>query len=157
MRIILLNICLTAIALCLFKMLIPENSMKKQADFLIACFFLASLLFFFTSGGIDFSSALTVPEGEVPYVNFEETYQKAQQRVIGIEMRNRINAVLELEGIYPEEIYTIVNISGKYSISINEIRLVLSDKEDMEILKKAIYITQKEVGDSILVSGDFIN
>ncbi|MCL2633894.1 MAG: hypothetical protein FWD34_05195 [Oscillospiraceae bacterium] len=158
---VLLNICLTAIGLCLFKMLIPENHMKKQTNFLVACFFLASLLFFFTSGGINLAGALDFSSSETSYINFEEHYMNAQKRAveneIGKEMKTRIEPILAEEGIYPQEIYTIVNISDTYSISINEIRLVFPEmtEESLEVMKKAIDITQEEVGDRILVSGDF--
>ena len=164
MKQILLNICLTAIALCLFKMLIPENTIKKQADFLIACFFVASLLFFFTSGEIDFTDTVDFSRNETPYVDFTYEFNEAQKRAIGNEMKLRLSGILEKEGIFPEEIYTIVNISGMYSISINEIRLVFhfngeeneESEECIEIMKKAIHITQKEVGESIIVSGEIV-
>ena len=165
MREILLNICMTAIALCLFKMLIPDNSMKKQADFLISCFFLASMLFFFTSGRMDFAKGADFSQETIPYINFDEEYAKAQRNAIGNEMRLKIMNVLADEGIYPEEIYVIVNISGKQSISINEIRLVFlkqtdseefeESEEEIEILREAVRITRKEVGRDITVTGEF--
>jgi len=165
MREILLNICLTAIALCLFKMLIPENVMKKQANFLIACFFFASLMFFFTSGRINFAYGADFGGETIPYINFDEGYTEAKREAIATEMRARLNAVLVKENIYPMEIFTIVsisdNISDKYSISINEIRLVFrskgdeEDDEEIEILKKAVQIVQKEVGKDITITGEF--
>jgi len=159
MRQTLLNICLTAIALSLFKMLVPENSLKKQTDFLIACFFTASLLFLFTSGGINLAGAIDLSANAASYADLSERYAEAQKHAIGVQMRERIGALLAKEGVYPDEIYTIVNISGKYSISISEIRLVFRDKGEypesvMETLKKGVALTQKEVGDSILVSGE---
>jgi hypothetical protein len=163
MREILLNICLTAIALCLFKMLIPENSMKKQADFLVACFFLASMAFFFTNGRVNFNYNKEFLSENIPYVEFQEEYANAQKRAIERELHSSLSRVLAEEDIFPQEINISVHISDKYSISINEIRLVLvsegddESEEDLEALKKAIHIIQKEVGDGILITGELKN
>jgi hypothetical protein len=61
--------------------------------------------------------------------------------------------------IFPEEIYVNVNISDKLSISINEIRLVIKQKEGEEHfdeLKRAVNIIEKEVGDGVFIAGEFI-
>jgi hypothetical protein len=124
-------------------------------------------MFFFTSGRVnltdgDFGGVFSVDE--IPVVDFDEEYSEAQRRIISNEMQSRLNRILAAEGIEPEEIYTIVNISDKYSISINEIRLVFpksadsdveAGEQEMEILKNAIHIVQKEVGKGILVTGEF--
>ena len=164
MREILLNICMTAIALCLFKMLIPEGTMKKQTNFLIACFFLASLIFFFSSGKINFNHGLQAAQSQqlsIPHVDFEEEYTNAQKRAINNEMAARLSNILSRHNIFPEEIYTSVNISDKYSISINEIRLVFlkegeeESDEEVRLLGEAMHIVKKEVGDDILITGEF--
>ncbi|MCL2071663.1 MAG: hypothetical protein FWH07_05450 [Oscillospiraceae bacterium] len=187
MREILLNICITAIALCLFKMLLPENAMKKQANFLIACFFLASMVFFFTTGklefagGDDFTAVFSdSDDNDNAFIDFEQAYAHAQTRAIERETRSKLTEILAKEKLFFEEIYTSINISDKYSISINEIRLVLDlehensrainqeedaeenefvenepNDESLEILKKAMQIIQKEVGDKILITGEF--
>ena len=170
MREILLNICITAIALCLFKMLLPENAMKKQANFLIACFFLASMVFFFTTGklefagGDDFTAVFSdSDDNDNAFIDFEQAYAHAQTRAIERETRSKLTEILAKEKLFFEEIYTSINISDKYSISINEIRLVsLSENPDepspteLESLTKAIHIVQKEVGVDITVTGEFI-
>jgi len=171
MREALLNICLTAIGLCLFKMLLPENAMKKQAEFLICCFFLTSLLFFFSAGRVNLANGADFDLVEIEYSDFEHEYLLVKRQAVAVEMRQRLNVILNAEKIYPQEIFTIVNISDKYSISINEIRLVfakqeLTDSDDdsddvgeeeLEMLKKAIHIVQKEVGADISVTGEFKN
>jgi len=157
MRQAILNICLVAIALSLFKTLIPETGMKKQTDFLVACFFAASVLFLFTKGGIDLVKNIDFSAEQAAYADFGERYAETQKRAIGVQIKERIGGVLAARGIYPDEIYTVVNISNKYSISINEIRLVFRadpENEVMEVMKEAVAVAQKEVGDSILVSGE---
>ena len=165
MRDILLNICLTAVALCLFKMLIPENSMKKQTDFLVACFFLASLVFFFTSGSVNITYGAEHNDIniDIPYINFDEEYTKAQKRAIDREIDFTLSRLLARENIFPQEILTNINISDELCISINEIRLVFLKAEDeendeeIEILREAMSIVRKEVGESILITGEFKN
>jgi hypothetical protein len=142
-------------------MLVPENTMKKQADFLIACFFLSSLVFFFTAGRINLGEGFDFGFETVAYRDFDEEYTKAQIRAARQEMSRILSTALADEGIFPQEILTSVNISDKYSISINEIRLVFLKKEDeendeeIEMLKQAVYIVQKEVGGDILITGEF--
>jgi len=158
MREILLNICLTAIALCMFKMLLPENSMKKQADFLIACFFLASLVFFFTSGRISLNYNEDITRVNIPFADFEGAYSEAQGNAVSRETSRAVMQILNNQEIYPQEIVTSVNISDKYSISINEIRLVFeSEVEDFDNLTRAVHILQKEVGGNTIISGEFKN
>jgi hypothetical protein len=142
-------------------MLIPENSMKKQASFLISCFFLASMMFFFSSGRVNLNEGVQFVLDEIPYINFDEQYSNAKRQSIALEMKTKLNTVLAADEIYPQEILTIVDISDKYRISINEIRLVFLKSEsepsetELDTLKKAIHIVQKEVGDDILITGEF--
>ena len=176
MREVILNICLTALALCLFKMLVPETSMKKQTNFLVACFFLASLMFFFTTGrinpahGADFGSLLSLEA--VEFANFDAEYSEIVARATERELHTKLTRILAERDIHPQEIYINVNISDKYSISIKEIRLVFpgrcsvsqqgeefqeSDefRQQIEMLRDAIHIVQKEVGGRVFVTGQF--
>lgn len=178
----LLNICIIAVALCLFKMIIPENFAKKQVDFLVSCFFLASIAFLLTGAGINFDYDTAFSFKETAYADFDESYTKAREQALQKELSYTLKTILEKERIFPEEILISVNISDKYSISINEIRLVFvaeelmatntdvseiaevgdisevaETPEQLETLKQAIHIVQKEVGGNILVTGEFIN
>lgn len=149
MREVLLNICLTAVAVSLFKMLIPENTFKKQINFLISCFFIVSVIFFISGGNYDISALQETLRQENTYVDFSEEITKERRREISEKMTERVKEVLAEEEIYPKKIYIIVNISGIYSISINEIKLVLSDEDDFQ---KASELVEREVGKSIKVS-----
>ncbi|MCL1831772.1 MAG: hypothetical protein FWG45_02540 [Oscillospiraceae bacterium] len=172
MREILLNICMTSIALCLFKMLLPENVMKKQVSFLIACFFLASVLFFFTTGKFDLARDLDITRASAEtyaFADFDEVYTAAQKRAIERETKRamtfRVTELLEgVEGFRSEnlsEICTSVNISDSLCISISEVRLVLTlegvqpSDEELALLTDAVHIIQKEVGEKTLVTGEF--
>ena len=173
MREILLNICLTAVALCLFNMLIPDTTAKKQTDFLISCFFLVSLVFFFTSGSVNIAEGLELSGFEnafdnsrIDFVDFDTAYINAQKNMIEREISDALKKALREadEEIPVQEIKVFVNISDKFSISIIEIQITLTKKggdeldesaEDIEALKKAVQIVQKEVGIDILITGIF--
>jgi hypothetical protein len=160
MREVLFNICMVSIALCLFKMLLPETALKKQANFLIACFFLSALLHFFTSGNVDLSQGLspdTFAIEEIPHRDFEHEFRAAQERAVAREVSRAaeftIAQVLAEQNIFPEQIIANINISDEHSISISEVRLVFQSIDEIESLVKAVHITQKEVGERVLVTG----
>ena len=154
MREILLNISLVAIASALFKMLIPENSFKKQIGFLVACFFVTSVMAQITGGDFELGNLDLITfsgENESRFTDFSEQTTAYRKRIIADEMGARIREVLEQNGIEPSKIYVIVNISGLYSISINEIKLVLPYDADLVL---ASSLVEKEVGAGIKVTID---
>jgi hypothetical protein len=152
MRVILLNICFIAAGSALFRMLVPENSFKKQISFLISCFFITAVVSLVRGVNIDFDSFDGVEFGEqASYIDFTEQTTSARKRAIAEEMSLRVRGVLEAEEIYPSKIYVIVNISGLYSISINEILLVLPGDADFS---RALALTQRAVGRDIKVTAE---
>ena len=44
-------------------------------------------------------------------------------------MSDKLYSLLNSSGIYPDEIHVIVNISGLYSISITQVKLVFSEAQ----------------------------
>jgi hypothetical protein len=150
MREILLNISMIAVATALFKMLVPENSFKKQIGFLIACFFITATVSLITGTELDLGDFPGVESGsESRFTDFSEQTTQQRKRAIAEELSGRVNETLALAGIYPSKIYVIVNISGLYSISINEIKLVLPPESD---LTRASALVEKEVGEGIKVT-----
>ncbi|MCL2019285.1 MAG: hypothetical protein FWG70_05930 [Oscillospiraceae bacterium] len=149
MREFLLNVSLVAAATALFRMLVPETGFKKQIGFLISCFFISVTASFFMGGnleiegvyGVDFDTGGSITD-------FSEQATLARKQAIAEEVSARINEILQQNGIYPSEISVIVNISGLYSISINEIKLVLPPDADFG---KASALIEKEVGTDIKV------
>jgi phenylpyruvate tautomerase PptA (4-oxalocrotonate tautomerase family) len=149
MREILLNISLVAIAAALFRMLVPENSFKKQISFLVACFFIMSVVSLVSGVEINLSEIEGVEFApETKFIDFSEQTTAQRKRAIGEELSERVRDILNENGFYPSKIYVIVNISGLYSISINEIRLVLPPDSDFV---KASALVEKEVGKGISV------
>lgn len=156
MREIILNICLVAIATALFKMLVPESGFKKQISFLISCFFITAAVSFITGGnaeleqfGRDFGVIFGKADTSYKITDFSEQTLKEQKRAIGEQVSARVREVLEKADIFPLRIYVIVNISDNYSISINEIKLVLPPDSN---LIQASALIEKEVGSDIKVT-----
>jgi hypothetical protein len=149
MRTILLNICFIATATALFRMLIPENSFKKQIGFLISCFFITAVISLVRGVDINFDGFDGVEFGaDSSFIDFSEQTTSARKRAIAEELSGRVREVLAASEIYPSKIYVIVNISGLYSISINEIRLVLPPDADFYL---AASIVEEIVGKDIKV------
>ncbi|MDR2531809.1 MAG: hypothetical protein LBC82_03095 [Oscillospiraceae bacterium] len=150
MREMILNICFVAAAAALFKMLVPENSFKKQIGFLTACFFITAVISLVSGANLNFDEISGIDLGDTSgFIDFSEQTTSARKRAIGEEMSGRVRDVLEQSGIYPSKIYVIVNISGLYSISINEIKLVLPPDANFT---EASALVEKEVGTGIKVT-----
>lgn len=155
---VLLNICFVAVAVSLVRMLIPDNRYQKQMSFLVACFFTASVVFYVTGADADLSGLAAEMKEAGRYVDFSEEVSRERASEIGKEISDSVRQVLEDEGISPEKIYVNVNISGLYSISISEIKLVLPRSSygaypDYEAYRDAaVRITAREVGAKITVT-----
>lgn len=145
MKQIALCICLVAVATTLYKMLVPEGSLSKQINFLITCFFLAGILQNITGSDMfeDLRGAM-VTNGT--YIDFSAQISAEQKEKIAAEVSGKVREALAAHDIFPEKIYVVVNISGLYSISINEIELVLAPDADSQ---KAYDIARGVVGNDI--------
>lgn len=151
MKEILMNIAITAILCGLFKLLLPENGMKKQINLLIACFFLSSIVYFVTNGNVTFISDAKSILDQGGYVDFTSQYTIQTQNEIANELARQIRAYLQEKNVRLKEIRINVHISDTNSISINEILLVLyqADENDPEQVRSFV---QEKVGDQILVT-----
>ena len=151
MKEILMNIAIAAILSGLFKLLLPENGMKKQINLLIACFFLSSVVFFITNGDVTFIADAKSLSDQGGYVDFTAQYTLETQKAIAQELGEQVTLSLEDQGIRVKEIRVNVHISDNNSISINEILLVLyqSDGLDIETVRDLV---REKVGDEILVT-----
>ncbi|MGN0651098.1 MAG: hypothetical protein ACI4KM_11725 [Oscillospiraceae bacterium] len=118
------TVCMAAIAAALFRLCVPGDKFAKQLSLLIACVFVLAGVS--ALSGMDFSLDY-VPE-EIRqtggYISLSGDVDKELQRQISSEMSDKLYAILNENGIYPEEIHIITNISGLYSISITQVKLV---------------------------------
>ncbi|HBH94305.1 MAG TPA: hypothetical protein DDX91_01025 [Ruminococcaceae bacterium] len=150
MREIILGIALIAIATGIFKLLCPHSSFKKQIGFLIASFFLLSILSLINSEAPDFSAVTESLKKEGAYIDFTEEAYKMTQQEIANKLAEDLEEKLRENNIFCKEIRVIIDISSAYSISIKQVRLAFTaDRADTAEAAEAI--VKKEVGNEIQV------
>lgn len=118
------SVCIAAVAAALFRMIVPENKFSKQISLLVACVFLLTGITALSGVEFDISAdAYDIGVSE-DYIGFSGEVNKSLQKKVCTDMSDKLYALLNENGIYPEEIHVIVNISGLYSIDITQVKLV---------------------------------
>lgn len=125
----LLTVCMAAIASALFRILVPENKFTKQIALLIACVFLLAGINAVTGAELDLDADIFEVTGGTEYIGFSGNVNEELKEQICGDMTDKLYALMHENGIYPRQIHIGVNISGLYSISITQVKLVLG--EDM--------------------------
>lgn len=123
------TVCAAAIVIAIFRIIIPENKFKKQISFLVAGVFL--LVGISAVSGAEFDFSLDNPalvESE-EFVQLSGEVNENLRKKICDEMSDKIYKLLNEHEIFPREVHIIVNISGLYSISIRQVRLVFGAGE----------------------------
>lgn len=137
------TVCVAAISAALFRILVPENKFKKQISLLIAGILLLTGIS--SAAGAEFH----IPEiEEGGYVTFSGEINKSLEKKICKDMSDKIYELLNSNGIFPEEIHIVVNISGLYSISITQVRLVFKAGETVAA-EAAAELLSRELTDDI--------
>ncbi|MBQ9947761.1 MAG: hypothetical protein IJO91_05170 [Oscillospiraceae bacterium] len=121
----LLTICMAAIASAVFRLLVPESKLSKQISLLIVCVFLLTGINAVTGAELTLSPDIIAPSSTEEYISFSGEVNRELQKKICKDMSDKLYAVLGKNGIYPEQIHVNVNISGLYSISITQVKLML--------------------------------
>ncbi len=143
-------VCLSAIATAIFKLLIPENKLKNQMTALAAGAFLLTVITAASGAEFDFSlENETVYESE-KFVQVNDEVNEALRRKICDDMSHKVNNLLNEQGIYPEEIHIIVNISDLYSINITQVKLVLNSQD--YVAEKAVEILSAQLSKDIEIT-----
>lgn len=123
------TVCMAAIASALFRMLVPENRSAKQIALLIAGLFILAGVNAFKSADFSFDKEQYSYEADADYIGFSGDINRELQKKICSDMSDKLYSLLNSAGIYPREIHVIVNISGLYSISITQVKLVFSEDQ----------------------------
>lgn len=145
------TVCLAAICMAVFRLLIPENKFQKQISLLIACVFLLTSISAF--GGIEINLDEDAFELGVnaDYVTFSEKVNENIREKICADMEDKVRDLLNGHEIYPDEIHIIVNISGLYSIDITQVKLVFP-AEDRAAADAAAEILSRELPAEITIT-----
>lgn len=125
----LVSICIAAICIALYKMLVPENKFSGQISFLCACVFLLTGIGAASGAELDLSADPYELGADENYIEFSQITEEQARKRVGTEMREKIKAILTAREIFPEEIHVIVNISGLYGIDISQVKLVFNAGE----------------------------
>ena len=123
------TVCMAAIASALFRMLIPENKYAKQISLLMAGLFILAGVNAVRGADIIFDDGQYSYEDSVDYIGFSGDINRELQKKISAEMSDKVYSLLNQHGIYPEEVHIAVNISGLYSISITQVKLVFDESQ----------------------------
>lgn len=120
------SVCIAAIAAALFKMLVPECKAAKQISLLVAAVFMLNMLTAAAGVEIDFDS---ISAQNAEYEDLSQGVNKALQKKVCGELEEKVRELLNERGYFPEQIHIIVNISGLYSISITQVKLVFKAQD----------------------------
>lgn len=143
-----LGIALVAIAAGIFKLISPENSFKKQIAFLTSAFFLLSCVSLINGNDLDFSEMTESFRQEGGYVDLSVEAYEMTEREIASNIAKNIDALLQENEIFCDEIRVIIDISSSYSISIKQVRLAFS-VNNADNAAAAEQLIKKEVGEKI--------
>ena len=130
----LLTICLTAIAAAIFRMLVPDGKYTKQISLLIVSIFLLSGINAVRGAELSLDSQTFSLEGGTELISFSGDVNRSLQKKICGDMSDKLYTLLNENGFYPEQIHINVNISGLYSISITQVKLVFPQGEEQDAL-----------------------
>ncbi len=72
------------------------------------------------------------------YIRFSGEIDEKLKSEICTKTEEKLRALLEENGLFPEEVHIIVNISGLYGISISEVRLYFGGEEDAEAARNIL-------------------
>lgn len=131
------SICIAAVAMALFRLLIPENKFSKQISLLIACVFLLTGIT--AASGAEFNLEDSAEIGEnADFIRFSEQVDGELKQQVCRNMEEKIRALLAENGLFPEEVHIIVNISGLYGISISEVKVLFGGETALENARKIL-------------------
>ena len=141
------SVCIAAIAAALFRMLVPENKFTKQISLLIVCVFILTGITALSGAEFDLDAdAYDIGVSE-EYIGFSGEVNKSLQKKICSDMSEKLYALLNENGIYPEQIHIIVNISGLYSIDITQVKLVFGAGQQAAADAAAELLARELAGD----------
>lgn len=150
----LLTVCMAAIASALFRLLVPENKFSKQISLLIVCVFLLTGINALCGAQLDLSAdALDIGVTE-DYIGFSGEVNKSLQKKICADMSEKLYALMNENDIFPLQIHIGVNISGLYSISITQVKLVLRES-DQGKADRALSLLKDALSDDIEIKLEY--
>lgn len=152
----LVSICIAAVCIALYKLLVPENKFSGQISFLCVCVFLLTGINAVSGVEIDLSADAYELGVDENYIEFSQITEEQARKRVGTEMREKIAAILTEHEIFPDEIHVIINISGLYGIDISQVKLVFSARSsggagEQAAAKAAADVLSRELPEDIKI------
>lgn len=148
------TLCLSGIGLAIYKMMVPSGTYEKQIRVLVSLVFILGVISPFARGDITLPvSANNELVESVEYARIEERANSYLKSHFTTNLETSLVKSLEEKGITVDKILVNVDISKEYSISINEVRVLISNKADTGAVKAAI---KKEVGEDTEIQVDIL-
>lgn len=144
------TVCVAAIVVAIFRVIVPENKFKKQISFLVAGVFLLTGISAVAGAEFDFSEENAALYESDKFVQFSGSVNENLRKQICDEMSEKVYSLLNNHEIYPKEVHIIVNISGLYSISIRQVKLVFNAGEQAAAEAAAGLLSQELSGIEIV-------
>ncbi len=138
------SICLAAVAAALFRMLVPQGKLSKQVSVLVVSVFLLSGLSALRGVSLDLSQEDFAAEYSAQSRDLTGEVNASLQKKICGEMSDKLYALLGENGLHPAQIHVNVNISGLYSISITQVKLVFAAGQESEA-QQAYELVRKQL------------
>lgn len=142
------TMCIAALSSALFRMLVPENKFSKQISMLVAGVFLLTGITALVGAKLEIDTEKYAPEAEEYGFEISSNVNEGLRKKICGEMSDKIYALLNERGIYPEEIHVVVNISSLYSIDITQVELVF-ERGEQAAAKAAAEVLEGELSPDI--------
>lgn len=142
------TVCMAAIASALFRLLVPESRAAKQISLLIACVFLLVTVNAVRGAELSLDTDSYNISGDTDYIGFSGDVNRSLQKKICTDMKDKVAAILAENGIFPEQIHINVNISGLYSISITQVKLVFREGSEADA-QRALSLLSAELPQDI--------
>ena len=121
------TVCIAALVTALFRLLVPENKFKNQIGGLLAGIFLLTGISAARNLELDLDTDYIKIGSD--YSGFSGNVTENLKKKICDEMSDKLYGIFHENGIYPDEIHIIVNISGLYSINITGVKVVLGAEQ----------------------------
>ncbi len=148
------TLCLAGIGLAIYKMMVPSGTYEKQIRVLVSLVFILGVISPFARGEISIPvSANNELIESIEYARIEEQANSYLKSHFTTNLESALIKVLEEKGVAVDKISVNVDISEEYSISINEVRVLISNNADTGAVKAAII---KEVGEDTEIQVDIL-
>lgn len=139
------TLCLAGIGLAIYKMMVPSGTYEKQIRVLVSLVFVLGVISPFAKGDISLPvSANSDLSENIEYLRIEEQANTYLELHFTTNLETALLKVLEEKDVAVNKISVNVDISKDYSISINEVRVLISNNDESAVVKAII---QKEVGE----------